>query len=175
MLRSITRYATTLSWCKACKLYLAFSFLFGFAVGVLLSGTVGPSGILLMRRLCTTPVSIVRLLIVRSLPFLITALVLYKFSSRLFLPLAFGKAFLYGYTLRLIYLAFPGAGWFVWLMLLFSDTIATLALYSIWLQNLSAPTGDRFRRFIWYLGAVLVISVFDYCVLSPYLAMLIKG
>lgn len=175
MLRSVSRYATILSWCKASKLYLAFFFSLGLGFGILSASCSEGTYVSLMRGLCMTPVSIVRLLIVRLLPFLICALIIYKFSSRLFIPLAFLRAFSYGYVLRLVYMAFPGAGWLVWLLLLFSDTAGVFLLFFFWLKNTPVPSHNGFKLLVWCGMAVLLSAVFDYCLLSPYLAMLIKG
>ena len=175
MLHSTTRFAISLSWCKAGKLYLAFSFLAGFVIGFVCAGILVPNCLLLMRRVASAPVSIVGLLLVWLLPFLITALAVYIFPAWCILLIAFVKAFCFGFTLHLIYAAFPGAGWLVWFFVLSRDTIGTLLLYIIWMRNIPLKA-DTIRRDLLISTCIMtLVSLLDFCLVSPFWVILINN
>lgn len=175
MSQSFTRSAISLSWCKACKLYLAFSFAMGFTLGVLLACTTAPNSFLLMRSVVMRPVSIVGAFVVWLLPFLITAFAVFKLPARCIPAIAFFKALSYGFVLQLIYIAFPGAGWLVRSLLLFTDNISILLLYCLWLRNIPRKSPAMCKDFGVCACILTAATVLDYCLLSPFMVMLINN
>lgn len=175
MQQSATRFAISLSWCKARKRYLAFCFAFGCILGILTACATTPNCLLLMRRILAVPVSIVGGMAVWLLPFLITAFAVYKLPAWCILPIAFCKAFSYGFVLQLIYTAFPGAGWLIRSVFLITDSVSVLLLYRLWLRYIEGKMPFVLRDFAICFCILSALTVLDHCLLSPFLVMLINN
>lgn len=175
MLRSTTRSAIFHSWCRAGKRYLAFCFALGMLLGFAYAGTDLANRLPLMRSVASAPVSIVSLFLVWLLPFLITAFAVFRLPSWCILPIAFCKAFSYGFALRCIYLAFNQAGWLIWLLLLFTDTAGLISLYTLWLRNIPKRSASWRRDLLITLGILTLVTVFDFCIVSPFGVMLLNN
>ena len=153
---------------RSCNFLLAACWCAGFAGGFFLAADAG-SYYSLMRACCNSRVSIVNLLIVPCFPFLISAIAVY-FSSRLLLCLcAIFKMFCCGFCLSVVGQSFPGVGFLVCILLMFTDilTVPVLCRFQ-WLGNLRGRK-HLFRHaalcLIWFAG----VCAADYVWVMPLL------
>lgn len=153
---------------------LAVVWLLGLLLGTVISICAGDSLVSLMRMAVSGRVSISGLLSAMVLPFLLSALAVYIQKPVLLVLIAFGKAFLVSYLGLGAMAAYGSAGWLVRWLLMFSDCCSLPLLWLYWLRLLSGK-----RRFASIETAALMIAVvligsLDYCVVSPFLAVLIS-
>lgn len=153
--------------------YLAFCWILGLFSGAILAQHADEIQFSLMRRAAFCPVSIVGLFAV-LLPFLITAFAVCVSNYWLFLPIAFSKAFLFSYNACIVSAAFGNAGWLVRYLLLFTDACTIPILLWLWIRGIC---GYR-SRFVRIVGLCAILSVavgfIDFCIVSPFLAMLVS-
>ncbi len=126
-----------------------------------------------MRGTLWAPVSIVGLLLVTTLPFLISALAVYLAKPGLLLGICFGKAFLTAFVSVGFFQAFGYAGWLLRWLLAFSSCASAPVLYWFWLRYLP---GTR-RLCVWEAVSLLSLGVLaasvNFSVISPFLVRLI--
>ena len=153
---------------SSCKLILTFLWVIGFVCGCLCAACAD-NFTSLMRACCTAGVSIVGLFFVPFLPFLISAAAVYC-SAPLFVYLTgFCKSILLGFCVCTVYSGFPGGGWLVSLLLLFTDVLTVPML--IWFQccAVSNPCRGTFKRGILTFAWFAVVSAVDYFWIAPLL------
>ena len=153
---------------RSCKFILSFLWSFGLFSGVSVAACAD-NPVSLMRACCTAGVSIVGLFFVPFLPFLISAAAVYC-SAPLFVYLTgFCKSFLLGFCVCTVYSGFPGGGWLVSLLLLFTDVLTVTML--IWFQccAVSNPCRGTFKRGILTFAWFAVVSAVDYFWIAPLL------
>jgi len=151
-----------------------FAWTAGLFLGVFLANHVHDNYFLLMRMAAKSRVSIVGLLTSAVLPFLF---VFYFAYIRRFWPIiavCFLKGFLFCAGAAAVSVAFGSAGWLVRLLLLFTD-ICLLPIFSwLVLRHCGASARPLQKDAVICSAMVLLICSLDYCVVSPYLAMLIE-
>ncbi len=158
---------------KAACSILAFIWLLGLILGMILAFSEKDSFYSLMHGVIYHSVSIVWLICTSILPFLLSTIVVYLSSPALLLFVCFCKAFLLGFTAAAIMLSFGSAGWLIKYFLLFSDFASVPVLYLFWMYTL---TRNRLPQASVLLGAgayFLLVGGIHVCVISPYFASLI--
>lgn len=126
----------------------------------------------LMHILAVRRVSFVGVLISVFLPLLLTIL-LSHFSLHVFLPaLSLVKAFTLSFTICCVFCIFGSSSWLILVLLLFSDSIAVILLFWLWVLTLW-----RKRITLPVLFAVFaiagVVCAIDFLVISPFLISLL--
>ena len=142
--------------------------------GILISICAGEPVAALMRDLVYTDMSIVGLLSVAILPFLISAFAVLLSNLPLLLTVVFVNAFLCAHVSAGVLLTFETAGWLLCALCLFRDFFRLPILWLCWMK---AADGEReaFMRCCIPGGvATGLICVFEYCIVSPFLAELIS-
>ena len=128
---------------------------------------------LLMRMAPSCRVSIVGLLSVTFLPFLISAFAVCFSHPELMLPICFCKGFLFSCCAFVVASVFGSAGWLISFMLQFSDACTLPLLCLFWIRHLSGGNDSISTDILLCAALVLIVGVFDYCVISPYLVTLL--
>ena len=149
---------------------LSICWLVGLSCGIFLFLYAGTPVISLMRRAPVGSVSIVSLFCIGLLPFLFTACAVFVSELRLLFLICFCKAFLFSFAFTGISVAFFSAGWLICILLLFTDGIGCIVLYSIWVRLLSG------RRTYWFVGLLFTVAAtcVSYKIITPFLAGLIE-
>jgi hypothetical protein len=160
--------------CRNPRVILAVSWLSGLCFGAIISAAAGDSVASLMRALVCSDTSIVGLLLVAILPFFITATAVWFSNFTLLLSAVFFRAFLCFYVAVGLLAAFSTAGWLICLLCLFCDCLQLPLLWLCWLQSISGERVSFLRRWIPCVLSAGVVSVFDFYIVSPFLAGLIS-
>lgn len=159
-------------WHRSCKWLLACCWCVGLLAGACSAASISNSFFLLMRA-AQSGVSIFGLLMTALLPFLFTALAVFLSEPRLFLPIAFCKAFSFAYCGVGIGLAYGLAGWLVRFLLLFSDGCLIPVLYWFWLKHISDLRRSAPIELASGCGFAILAGLLNYGLISPLTAMLI--
>lgn len=146
----------------------------GLFLGVFLANYAHENYFLLMRMAAKSRVSIVGLLTSAMLPFLF---VFYFAHIRNFWPITvicLMKGILFSFGAVAVASAFGSAGWLVRLLLQFTD-ICLIPIFSwLVLRSCVKDAGRLQKDAVICSAMVALICSLDYCVVSPYLAMLIE-
>ena len=153
---------------------LAFVWFFGLLFGIILSCAAGDYIVSLMRLAVHCHVSIVGLAVITVFPLFLSAFVAYVSVLLLIFPVCFFEAFIQGFLLLPVYVAFGDAGWLVHLFCVFSDTCMTILLLWFWVRCFTGNNVSLKHDFIICFIAALMICFFDYFLVSPYLMMLMS-
>ncbi len=128
-----------------------------------------------MRSALLAPVSIVGLLSIWTLPFLLSAFVVFLGRPLWLLLICFSKAFCYAFVSLGFFLAFGTAGWLARILLLFSDWVCMPLLYWFWQRSLSGRRRPSRWDVAALLSVMLLVGSVDYRVIAPLLARLIES
>ena len=159
--------------CKMNWIILAVVWLIGLFVGMYLGSNADNSYFLLMRMALNTRVSIVGLLGISCLPFLLSAYAVYLGKPKLILLVCFCKAVLFTSCGYAVLISFGSAGWLIRLLLQFSD-IVLLPLYCWFsIRHIHGKETTLKRDTAVCILAAACAGSIDYCLVSPFLAMLI--
>lgn len=104
-------------------------------------------------------------------PVIITA-ALCRISHSLILPIVWLKAFSYSYCIYCLNFAFSGAGWLVCLLLLFSEFLVIINLLCFLILNYLKGSVSFFNKLIIHVSISIGVGLFDYYLISPYVAVL---
>jgi hypothetical protein len=160
--------------CRRRQVLLALFCFAGALSGVYASRFTGAAFLPLTRMALLSPVSVVGLTACCSLPFLFAAFAVFISCRWLLYPLCFVKLFLHCWFGFSVMMAYGSSGWLLRLFLQFSDGCLIPVLCWFCLRQLSGE-GDFLKRDLRLcLLAVLMAGIFDYCVITPFLASLIK-
>ncbi len=162
------------SRCKACIFFLCAFCLGGLLFGSFLAVRLPESNFSWMHAVPLHRASIVGMLTASLLPFLLTACAVSFSLNWAVIPLAFCKTSLFSLFSVLTILSYGGCGWLVRLLLLFSDIVSLPILMWLWIRILQGKCGSSFRTILVCAAAGMAVTVFDYLVISPYLAYLIS-
>ena len=154
-------------------LVLNFLWFMGLIFGGLLSSGCVSLFSNWMRAAYFADVSIVWLFAALLLPFLLSSLAVYFHQKWLLLPLAFLKAFLFGFSFCGIGSCCGRAGWLVCLLLFFSEIILFPLLFFFLKRCFFRFSVFSFSELSVYAAFVFLVASFDRCVISPFLASLI--
>ncbi len=159
---------------KTKLILLAFFSFCGVLSGVSVAYSADPNFSLMMRRAINGSVSIVSLVSVTLLSLLITAVAIILSKPYLFLPLSFIKCFLYAFVRSCVNISFFGAGWLIGPMFLFSDTVAMILLFWIWIRCILYPYKSAIKGLS--IGAAFSVAIcfIDCFWVSPFLITLMN-
>ena len=145
----------------------------GFLLGGFFLPYAGDSYLLLMRSAVSSPVSIVGLFSGVLLPFLISAFAVYLSMPLVLACTCFLKAFSFSVCAGAVFSAFGSAGWLILILMQFSDCCMLPVM--VWFSCRHWKTGRRnLRRDLTaVLFSAVAVGIMDYCIVSPYLVMLI--
>ena len=155
------------------KLLLALSWLLGLGAGGLFFRYAGEPMISLMPLAASSQLSIVSLFLSTSLPFLLCAYFAHCHKPRLVMMVCFGKAFAYGFVLCGILAAYGTYGWLIRLLLLFTDSLASVMLYGFAHRHASSPLPVPRRSLVCCELAIGVLVFLDFSYVSPFLRQLL--
>lgn len=158
---------------SACKFWLLLLWCAGLILGVFFACQADDSTILMMRSAASAPVSISGLLVVFLLPFLLSASAVYLSQPLLLLATAFAKAFSFGFCAYAVDSAFRSAGWLMCLLLMFSDLCFLPVLMWFWLRHITGNRRSADVDLAVCAAIAVCIGLFDYCIVSPFLAMVL--
>ena len=151
---------------------LVLLFLFGLLLGVWLSGSASDSLFSPMRAVVSSRVSIIGLLSSLLLPLLFSAFAVYIGRPVLLIPIAFWKAFSFSYLSWGLLQAWNSAGWLIASLLLFSSACSLPVLCWYWLGQIHRPE-FRLLPLCIAAGALILIGILNYCLILPFLAVII--
>lgn len=154
---------------RSSAVVLAFVLFCGFSAGAFLASWSGQFPLSLMRAATQNCVSIVNLFLVMLLPFLFTALAVYVGRLWLLFPIAFLKAFIFGYLGSCVLHLYGTSGWLIRFLLMFSDCLSLPVLCWFWLRMLCRTGADMGRRFLAAVCMLFGIVSLDYQFISPFL------
>lgn len=159
---------------KARYFILAFAWISGLLLGAVFSASASAELSSVMLAAAHTGVSIYGLLAVRLLPFLLSALSIYFSQPILLYAVAFLKAFLYSYMGTGLFMACCSAGWILFSLLMFSDTIMLPILWLSWLRYIPGQRSASYRCHAICAFFAVAVGCIDYTYIAPYLAHLIS-
>lgn len=152
---------------------LSLSWLAGLIAGIFCAVHADEPYFALMRMAAGSRVSIVGLVASVLLPFLIAAFAVYISTPQLLYPLCFAKALLFSFGACGVYIAFGSAGWLAQFLLQFSDCLLLPVFCWFCIRHISGKGQALAKELAMCAAAVGLIGSIDYCVVSPFLAMLI--
>lgn len=155
-------------------LLLALCLILAFTLAIILAGVLEESFLLLMRTAVSTRVSIVGLFAVSYLPFLFSAFAVYIRKPKLLLIGLVIKAFMFVFCGLSCIAAFPAGGWLVRILLQFSDYLLFPVLCWFAVRQIIGH-GDFRKDFSLCTVLFVIAGSLDYCVVSPFLVMLIDN
>lgn len=158
-------------WSWSCKWIVSILWIIGLFFGSYTAAGADSTLFSLMRGWDGPFVSIVGLLIT-FLPFLFTAVAVYLSAPTLLLATVLVKAFLYGYCLAGMVLAYGDAAWLIQFLFLFSDSCCVGLLMWLWLRCGSSGTAFFTEFLVCFIGALGLI-ILDFCAVSPFAAYLL--
>ena len=156
------------SRCHSCKMIIAFLWGIGFVCGCLCAACAD-NFTSLMRTCCTADVSIVGLFFVPFLPFLISAAAVYCSAPLIVYLTGFCKSFLLGFCVCTVYSGFPGGGWLVSLLLLFTDVLTVPMLFWFQCHAVINPGKTTFKYGMLAIFWFAAVSAVDYFWIVPLL------
>lgn len=156
-------------------LYLAFAMIAGVVLGVYLAMQSADSFMTLMRTAAGCRMSIAGLIASRFLPFLFAAFAVYISKHWLLIPVFFIKGCAITWCGCLTVAAFGSAGWLVQPLLQFSDFLLLPVLFWFSIRRI-VQTRDAIWRDLKICGVAFVLAgALDYCIISPFLVMLLTN
>lgn len=151
---------------------LAVTWFFGLLFGIYNAMHASDSLLRMMRGVFLSAVSIQGLLSVVLLPFLLSAFAVYIRQYWLMIPIIFTKALTFAFCACCIDRIFGSAGWLIRSLVIFSDGCMIPVLIWFWLRQ-SDHKPLQLNTLTAYALFAVSIGILDYCLVSPYLAMLI--
>ena len=157
--------------CRLLQCKLALCTVFSAAAGILFASFAGTSYVALMRRAASLPVSIIGSVLIVLLPYIVSFCVVYYAKPRLGFILYGLRIFTFTATGWALQSAFGSSGWLGRLMFQFPDFCLIPLLILFLNSNIS---GQRsLRKLAVCLGFVALVSILNYCTVSPFFANLI--
>ena len=152
---------------------LAFALMLGYLCGGICSTSAELNLFSLMRTGVMTGVSIVCLLPVLLLPFMLSVVSVYAGQWWCLLPVAFAKAFLFSYLCCHILIQLPDSGPLFAGLFLCADGLSLPVLCWFWIRSMRVSDGNK-GYFLPVFLLITGIGLFDYQVVSPFLASLLS-
>ena len=153
---------------------LTIIWLFGLLLGAIIAVASGDTFFLLMRTAASSRVSIVGLIACSYLPFLFSAYAVYIGKFQLLYLCCFFKALLFALCACASLFAYDSAGWLVRILLQFSDILLLPVLCWFAIRQISGLNTLK-RDFSLCTACFVVAGSLDYCVVSPFLVLLIDN
>lgn len=155
-------------------LIIVLSLISGFTLAIVLASILEESFLFLMRTAASSRVSIVGLFSVSYLPFLFSAFAVYIRKPKLVLIVLIMKAFLFVFCGLSCIAAFPSGGWMIRALLQFSDFLLLPVLCWFAVRHMTGH-GSLNKDFSFCTALFVIAGSLDYCVVSPFLVMLIDN
>ena len=158
---------------RVTAIILAFVFSVGILAGAFIAQLTDTSYFLMMRTASDYRVSIVALLPSAALPLLFSAFAVYISQTWLLIPIAFLKAFLFGFLSFGLITLNPDSGWLLRFLVMFTDCLSIPVLFWFWIRCYDAKnffTTTIIAAFLLITG----ISLLDYQYISPFLVNLLS-
>ena len=152
---------------------LLFVCSFGLAFGTFLAGVSDGKLLHLLRDAVAARISFAGLIVFTLAPFLLSILCLFLGYPKLLLWICFFHSFRISYISMSCYGIFGPGGWLIRLLFQFSDLVLFPVFCWFLLRNVSRHGRAVHREIIICLLAAVAVTGFDYCLVSPFLAMLI--
>ncbi len=144
----------------ACVCWLIF-----YITGAHLATIVSPDTLSILRTHSYSYVSIVFLAIAAILPYILSSLILRFCSWHFLLPLIGAKAYTMGFAGALIFLAYPGAGWLMRWLLVFTSSVQSVVILFFWLSNINDPAENAFKStFTYSIWTFVCVALDCFCV-----------
>lgn len=159
---------------RAAFLLLACTWMTGLMFGAFFSARAGDTYLLLMRTAASSRVSVTGLAASAYLPFLFAAFAVSVNKPKLLYPICFCKAFLSCAAFCGAALAFGSAGWLVRSLLSFTDLCLLPVFCWFMIRHIGGDVETLKKDLALCTGAAVLVGSLDYCVVSPFLAMLIE-
>ena len=150
-----------LSWCA------------GLLFGTLFAAAAGLEYFALMRPIRNSRVSIVCLIAAQLLPFLSAAYAAHISKSWIVIAVCACKVFSFAFCGYLVWSCFGSAGWLIRLLFLFTDICMVPVLCWFSLRRISGRSISAKKDLFVCVGLAVLITSFDYTVISPFLAQVI--
>lgn len=146
----------------------------GLISGAWFSGSAGESLLSLMRSAPCARTSILSLLGTMLLPFMISAFAAFMDTPILVCFVSFLKGFFFSFISVGTYLAFPGGGWLIRYLLMFSEICINPVLLLFMLRCISEEKKALLFPMISACAYVIAAVSIDHIYISPFLAELMK-
>lgn len=157
--------------CMFAAICLAFFWSLGLIIGSY-AGLHGSATYLQTLYLATgSDLTISGLIICLLLPFALCMYTAYKGKKWLLISMAFLKALCVSYRSAALYSVFDSAGWLIRILFQFSD-LSTLGIFC-WFCIRCMTNDLRKADYGICTAAYILAGLFDYCIVSPFLVMLI--
>lgn len=153
---------------------LGFSLAVGVLIGLILAKLLGSQYFLLMRTAVCGRVSIVSLFAVNLLPFLISAFAVYFSKPQIVFCVCFIKSILMGAAVLAMLRIFGSAAWLVFLLFQFSSLCLFPVLCWFSIRHWAGNRDTLKKDFTICACTAVLILVFDYCLISPFLAGILE-
>ena len=156
----------------SCKRLPVLSWIAGLLLGAAAAVGTGSFSSLMMRGVEISAVSIPGLLLITSLPFLLTAIAVLFSQPWLLVSVIFLKGALFGYCACGITLIYGSAAWLARLLLMFSDLALLPLLMLLWLRCFGPDRRGRTGLLASAGFAAVLVGLLDFYVVSPFTASL---
>ena len=158
---------------RVCGVILAFDLLIGVLLGSISSGLAEPVLFQLMRTAAESRVSIVCLLPVLLLPVVFSAFAVCFGHFWPLIPVAFTKAFCFGYLCSGVLIQYPYSGPLFVVLFLFADVVSLPVLCWLWIRCIRGREAGL-RAVAPSALLLLGISIINDQLISPFLAGLLS-
>ncbi len=175
ILRSVCKSISAFFICTQRWLMLACSIMLGLAFGIFLAVPAPDHCFSLMRMTASSHMSIVGLAFSRLLPFLFAAAAVFISKPWLLMPVLFFRGFFYSWCACITVSAFGTAGWLVQPLFQFSDSCLLPLLCWFCIRRFSDTKATYYRDLGICASISALAGAFDYCIVSPFLVMLLSS
>lgn len=128
----------------------------------------------LMLTLVHSRMSIVSLTFVAILPFVLSAIILRFFSWPFLIPIVSIKAYCLGFVGSLVFISYPGAGWLMRWLLIFTDSVLVIMQLYLWIQCSVKHPKQRIDLICTYIIWALVFVCLDHYCVYPFALSLLE-
>ena len=157
---------------KGMSFLLACCWVCGLLCGVICSSISSPETFSLMRRIVSSPVSIVGLLNAVLIPFLLSALFSLLSIDWVVLCITFFQAFLFSFVSLGMLLSFGSGGWLLRFFLSFGNCAALPLLFWCWMRIVSAGVDHFVITLVLIFFLFVIAIILDYHVIAPFVCLI---
>lgn len=154
--------------CKTCIFILAFSWTVSIIAGALLAARTGDAIIPIVLNAVRQQPSLEGYIFILLLPIAASAVCIGINCRRLIWFFCGIKGLTVGFCLYAVLCTFNSAGWIIWPMLTFADSVMLIPLFWFWLRSFK-HNAFVFSDLILCLICAVAVGCLDCCMISPYL------
>ncbi len=154
---------------KSCYLFLASAWILGLWFGVLFFRYSCSTIVPLIRSAVFSPASFISLFFSLLLPFLFSAFAVYLSCPGLLYLICMMKALIFSCISCGLFYAFPGCGWLVHSLFLFTDQICVILLFVYWCRHSSGLRQFSVTSLFVNVACLSVAAVVDHYIVAPLL------